>query len=176
MVVTCLHERAADRSRRTDSGSPRPGIDGVFAEAELPAENHSRIVVTFDPVPLNLSVPGSVAEGESLQVALQGAELLGIEEPGGGSIGVGMHRRKCSGGTLKKGLLDEYRSFGALGRTEFQPAYAVRARPDRRGRGFAHSGRPDRGVPVRGRTARRIEVYGLFVGGRSAAKTIPTGP
>ncbi|MFR5871101.1 MAG: hypothetical protein ACLUEV_05160 [Alistipes sp.] len=125
--------------RLTDHGEPIPvrlrsGIDGVFAEAELPAENHSRIVVTFDPVPLNLSVPGSVAEGESLQVALQGAELLGIEDAA--VIGVGMHRRKCSAGTLKKGLLDEYRSFGALGELNFSRRTLSRAPRPARTSGF----------------------------------------
>lgn len=109
--------------RLTDHGEPIPvrlrsGIDGVFAEAELPAENHSRIVVTFDPVPLNLSVPGSVAEGESLQVALQGAELLGIEDRGGLLASVCTDGNVLRG-TLKKGLLDEYRSFGALGELNF---------------------------------------------------------
>lgn len=109
--------------RLTDHGEPipvrlRPGIDGVFAEAELPAENHSRIVVTFDSVPVNLSAPGSVAEGESLQVALQGAELLGIEDRGGLLASVCTDGNVLRG-TLKKGLLDEYRSFGALGELNF---------------------------------------------------------
>lgn len=52
----------------TNHGHPvpvtiEPGIGGLFAVAELPAENESQIVLTYEPVAFEISAPGSVAEG-----------------------------------------------------------------------------------------------------------------
>ena len=174
MVVTCLHERAADRSRRTDSGSPavryrrrvrrsRTASRESFADCR---DVRSRAVEPF----------GSRIGGRRRIVTGRAAGRRIARNRGPRRlIGVGMHRRKCSAGDSEKGIARRVPVVRGVGRTEFQPAYAVRARPDRRGRRVLHSGRPDRIAPVRGRTARRIEVYGLFVGGRIAAKQYRPG-
>ena len=133
MVVTCLHERAADRSRRTDSGSPavryrrrvrrsRTASRESFADCR---DVRSRAVEPF----------GSRIGGRRRIVTGRAAGRRIARNRGPRRlIGVGMHRRKCSAGDSEKGIARRVPVVRGVGRTEFQPAYAVRARPDRRGR------------------------------------------
>lgn len=109
--------------RIENNGRPVPvtleaGIGGVFAQAELPAENDSEIVLTYDPVPLEISAPGSAAEGEPLQITLSGARLTGVLDRQGvlDSLSVGGNTLRA---TLRAGQLGTYSAFGPLGELNF---------------------------------------------------------
>ena len=107
----------------TNHGHPvpvtiEPGIGGLFAVAELPAENESQIVLTYEPVAFEISAPGSVAEGDALRVSVNGATLQGVEDRSGllGTIRMDENSVRTS---LKTDLLTPYRPFGPLGELNF---------------------------------------------------------
>lgn len=107
----------------TNHGHPvpvtiEPGIGGLFAVAELPAENESQIVLTYEPVAFEISAPGSVAEGDALRISVNGATLQGVEDRSGllGTIRMDENSVRTS---LKTDLLTPYSSFGPLGELNF---------------------------------------------------------
>ncbi len=110
--------------RVTANGKPlavrvRAGVDQVVAEALAPAGMETRFEITWEPVDYRVHHAGSVAEGDTLTVEIEGARIVGVED----RCGVLDGWRILDGTSLKarvnRDLLSAYRPYGRLGQVTF---------------------------------------------------------
>ena len=94
------------------------GINGVFAEAELPAENNSDITISYEPVRFTVSAPGSMAEGDALTIQLHGAELTEVIDREGLLEFVSVSGNKVET-RLKPAIRSPYTKYRNLGQLNF---------------------------------------------------------
>jgi len=98
--------------------SVEPGVNGIWLNFETAALKSTEIAIQYSPLDWKTSSPGSIAEGEDLQVATVGCRIEGVEDPCGVLKGCEFGDDKA---TLKiaTGLLDHWLRFGRLGQLNF---------------------------------------------------------
>lgn len=96
-----------------------PGVDCISLNFETPSLQKSDIEVSFQPTPVTVDHPGSIAEREELLVKLSGARILEIEDRSRILAGLTEFSPSQIKGTIAEGLLSPYCGFGPLGQMNF---------------------------------------------------------
>lgn len=96
-----------------------PGVGYVTLVADTPATLDSTFEIELEPIDFTLTYPQSIAEGETLEIAAEGVEIVGIDDRHGVLGEMQLSDEKLLSAKIRTGLLDPYQDYGRLGQLNF---------------------------------------------------------
>jgi hypothetical protein len=88
-------------------------------EFTTPSCHKCTLQVTVEPLQYQVTCPASIAEGDELQVSLQGCRMLKLDDRGGVLSQVEFVNDTCLKAVIQAGLLQLYLKYGRLGQLNF---------------------------------------------------------
>jgi len=96
-----------------------PGVACVFVTLRAKADTETRIRIRYQPLDVSIAGPGSVAQGDPIEIRLTGAAVRSVEDRGGVLASVSIGDDGVVRGRVHAGLLDAYAGYGRLGQLVF---------------------------------------------------------
>ncbi len=96
-----------------------PGVERVVVEALAPAATETRFEITWEPVSYGIKHTGSVAEGDPMDVRIEGARIVSLDDRCGVLASWELTDAGAATARVRRGLLNEYLSYGRLGQATF---------------------------------------------------------
>ena len=96
-----------------------PGINRVILCFDVPDAREARIQIEYRPLEYRLDAPGSLCEGDELDVTLEGARILSLTDRAQVLDRISVTGPGRLSGRISTGLLDPYLKYGKLGQLNF---------------------------------------------------------
>ena len=96
-----------------------PGVHRTIVEAIAPSATETTFEIVWEPIDYRLDYPGSVAEGDTMEVQVAGARVLSVDDRCGVLDTWELHRDGRVTARLKRDLLSAYLPYGRLGQVTF---------------------------------------------------------
>lgn len=96
-----------------------PGVEHIVLAADTPAARETEFVMDFSPLGYSIAAPGSVAEGDTLRVSVEGLRITAVDDRGGVLACHVQQGDSTIRATVRRDLLAPYREFGRLGLLNF---------------------------------------------------------
>ena len=96
-----------------------PGVDHIILTFDAPASDKTTLNIEFEPVEYSILAPYSIAQGETLSVSLEGANIERIVDRYGVLESTDELTPTAFAGIVQNNLLDPYQKFNQLGQLNF---------------------------------------------------------
>jgi len=96
-----------------------PGTGHIILATEAPATGKTILEFEFEPLDYKVSVPSSIAEGETIQIGIEGATLYGISDRNGVLESIRNIKPDGASVRVRSGLLKPYLKYNQLGQLNF---------------------------------------------------------
>jgi len=96
-----------------------PGTGHCILALEAPPADETVLEFEFEPVDYRVSVPASIAEGETIQIGIDGATLYGITDRNGVLESIREVKPDGASVRIRTGMLESYLKYNQLGQLNF---------------------------------------------------------
>ena len=97
----------------------KPGVERLVVETTTKSETETEFDIEWEPMGYAVSHAGSIAEGEEIDVRLEGARIVSVDDRCGVLAGWRQTGESDLTGRVAEGLLESYLEYGRLGQVLF---------------------------------------------------------